>query len=349
VARPTAQDLAEQLGVSVATVSRALNGQPYVKRETRERVERAAREAGYQPNILARALRREETKLIGLIVPDVSSEFFALATAILQHELEKSGYQLMLCVSHDDPAVDRDFLLRLVRQRVDGIVHVPCTPDGAAFLTDVAGAPPVVELNRRSHGAHADTVAPEDRIGAAEATRHLLGLVHKRIAILGGNPQASTTVERLEGFREAAAEAGIESTAERAREYSVAWGYEATSELLTSPERPTAIFATNTQLTAGALQAIADQRLRIPRDLSVVGFDDPPWYRACQPGVTTYADPLRQMARLTAELLLRRIGSPDEEGSRTHYRLSGQLVVRGSTGKPPKSRPVAGGAPRGRP
>ena len=334
--RPTAQDLAERLGVSTATVSRALNGHRHVRKETRERVELAAREAGYQPNVLARALRREESKLVGLIVPDVSSEFFAAATAVLQSALGNHGYQLLLGVSRDDPEVDRCLLLQLVQQRVDGIVHVPCTPDGAAFLQDFAGAPPVVELNRRSTALHADTVTPEDREGATIATHHLLELGHTRIAAIGGYPDVSTTKERMAGFLDAIEAVGLADSGQTlAREYSVCWGYEAAKRLLMSSEPPTAIFATNTQLTAGVLQAIADEGQRAPSDLSVVGFDDPPWYQACQPGITTYADPLRQMAELTSELLLRRMSSAGDAGSaRAHCRLSGELIVRGSTGPP---------------
>jgi DNA-binding LacI/PurR family transcriptional regulator len=334
--QPTVHDLAKQLGISVATVSRALNDGPNVRKETRERVKKAAKAAGYQPNILARALRREQTKLIGLIVPDVSSEFFAGATAVLQRALEARDFQLMLCVSHDDPEIDRRYLEQLLQQRADGIVHVPCTPDGAAFLEEMASSPPVVEMTRRSTARHADTVTAEDREGAVAVTRHLLDLGHRRIALLGGNPAASTARDRIEGFREAAATAGLGDDAiVLEREFSVAWGVEATNQALAMTPRPTAIFATNTQLAAGMLQAAAAADIDVPAEISLVGFDDPAWYLACRPAVTTYADPLEQIALMSAELLLRRIENPRELTTHTHARLAGELKVRGSSGPPP--------------
>lgn len=335
--RPTVHDLAAQLGVSVATVSRALNDEPYVREETRERVKRAAKAAGYQPNVLARALRREQTKLIGLIVPDVSSEFFAGATAILQRALEAHDFQLMLCVSHDDPDTDRGYLEELVRQRADGIIHVPCTPDGATFLQDFVNAPPVVELTRRSTALHADTITAEDREGAAALARHLIDLGHERIALIAGNLRVSTARERAAGFQEAATAAGLgDKVAILDREFSVAWGAEATQRILAMSPRPTAVIASNTQLSAGMLRAAAEAEIQIPGECSMVAFDDPAWYRACRPAITTYVNPLEDMCTTCAELLLERIANPDEEVTHQHRRLAGELIVRGSSGAPPR-------------
>jgi LacI family transcriptional regulator, galactose operon repressor len=328
--------------MSVATVSRALNGQKHVRTETRERVEQVAQELGYQPNGLARALRRERTMLIGLIVPDVRSEFFASSTALVQAALEPSGYRVILGVSHDDADIDRSYLIEMVQRRVDGIIHVPCTSEGAAFVTKFPQGPPIVELNRRSGGRHADTVVADDRAGIAQLTRHLVELGHRDIGFIGGWPPASTTRERVAGFTEAVGEAGLEDRARIvSREYSVDWGREAALALLGERRPPTALVASNTQLTAGALQAVAERGLRTPDDVSLVGFDDPPWFTAVQPAITTYADPLEEMSMRAVELLLDRIAHPDARKRRVHAELPGRLIMRGSTARIRRRRPRA--------
>jgi LacI family transcriptional regulator len=345
VSRPTIQDVADRVGLSVATVSRALNGQKHVQAETRARVERVALELGYQPNGLAAALRRERTLLIGLVVPDVRSEFFASATALVQEALEPQGYRVILGVSHDDADVDRSYLIEMVQRRVDGIIHVPCTAAGAAFVVDLPHGPPVVELNRRSAGTHADTVVADDREGVARLTRHLIELGHADIALIAGWTPASTTQERIAGFEEAMRAAGLEDHARILdREYSVSWGREAALSLFDDPRPPTALIASNTQLTAGALQAAAERGLAVPDAISLVGFDDPPWYTAVRPGVTTYADPLEEMSALAVDLLLRRLSAPTPS-RRVHAQLSGELILRGSTA--PLTAPAANAGPAG--
>jgi LacI family transcriptional regulator len=340
VARTTIKDVAEDIGVSVATVSRALNGEKHVRPATRRQVERAARRLGYQPNGLARALRRERTMLVALIVPDVRSEFFADVTAVLQGALEPHGFRLILGVHHDDPEVDRSYLQEMVQQRVDAIIHVPCTDEGAGFLTQMKGGTPIVELNRRSTNPDADTVVADDREGVAMITRHLIGLGHTRIAIVVGRPEASTARERTAGYLDAMHEAGLaDCTTVMAGEYSVRWGREAARTLLEAPEPPSAIIAASTQLTSGALESAASLGLAIPDEVSIAGFDDPSWYVAVRPAITTYVDPLEEMGQLAADLLLRRLAEGDERRRPVHARLSGQLLVRGSTGPPPAGQP----------
>jgi LacI family transcriptional regulator len=334
--RATVEGLARQLGVSVATVSRALNGHSYVSEKTRQRVLDAARDSGFQPNALARALRREQTELVALVIPDVRSEFFASATSVLQAALEARGYRMILGVTGDDARRDHEYLEAMVRQRVDGIIHTPCTPNGADVLEKVANAPPVVEFTRRSRGSHADSVVGEDRKGVAALTRHLVELGHRRIAAIAGNPAASTTRERLASFRRTASDGGLDGddVIVEGGEYSAECGYQVTTRLLAADRPPTAIFASNTQLAAGALQATSEAGVRIPRDLSVVCYDDPIWYRACNPAITTYSVPLDRMGALAVDLLLDRMAESDEPARPRHRRVAGRLLLRGSTAPP---------------
>jgi LacI family transcriptional regulator len=314
-----------------------LNGLPGVEEATRRRVLAGAKKLGYQPNVLARALRKEATQLVGLVVPDVRSEFFALATAVLQPELEERGFRIILGVSHDDPEIDREYLMMLVQYRAAGIIHVPCTPTGAEFLRDFVGAPPVIELNRRSRGKHADSVTPTDRDGCAAVTRHLIELGHERIATIAGRRGASTTRERIGGYNQAMNEAGLgDMRCVIDGEYSVEWAYAEITELLTR-QRPSAIFASSTQLTAGTMRAVTEAGLHVPRDISIAGYDDPPWYSATRPSITTYVDPLEDMAQMAVQLLLDRIGGTSNGARPVHRRLEGELVLRDSTASPSPS------------
>ena len=251
---------------------------------------------------------------------------------MLQETLEPQGYRLILGVSHDDPAVDRSYLVDMVQQRVDGIIHVPCTPAGAGFLADVPGAPPIVELLRRSDSSYGDTVVADDRHGISEITRHLIDQGHRQIALLAGWPEASTTRERIAGFEDAVREAGIEdSCVQLSRAYSVEWGSEAMRVLMERRDPPTAVVASSTQIAAGALQAAQQLNIAIPHDLSFVGFDDPPWYSATRPTITTWVDPLEEVGTVAAELLMRRLTTRDRPARGTHLLLSGSMVLRQST------------------
>jgi LacI family transcriptional regulator len=329
----TLHDLAHNLDLSASTVSRALNGYPHVAEETRRRVISEARRLGYQPNVLARALRQERTMLVGLVVPDIRSAFFAGAATVLQSVLEENGYRVILCISHEDADVEREYLLSLLGMRVDGIIHVPCAPESGTLIRETADKLPLVELYRHSGGRAFDAVTADDRDGASQLTKHLLGLGHTRIAMVVGSKRLSTTEERVAGFHEAAAAAGLGDAAVEYGEFSHQWGYESVINLMTATTPPTAIIAASNQLVSGALRAGTDLGLRIPQDVSLVAFDDPEWYSLCRPSITTYAPPLDQMGLLAAQLLVRQMSMV--RSSAPHHpivaRLSGMLVVRESS------------------
>lgn len=330
------QDMARELGVSTATVSRALNGHPHVNEETRRRVVEGAARMGYQPNVLARALRQEHSRLVGLIVPDVRSDFFAVATSVLQDVLTEHGYRLILGVSGDRPDVDRDYVSTMLQHRVEGIVHVPCTDDGAEpYLRTARDAPPVVEFLRHSRVRHCDTVVSDEERGAGELAHHVIDLGHRRLAVIAGPERFSTTRDRAGGFVKAAADAGLEVQVLHG-EYAHDWGREAMGRLLAQDERPTAVFAAGNQLVSGALQTAAEEGIDLPGELSLVGADDPDWYKSCRPAVTTFAAPLEQMGMVTAQTLLGRMRSdPKAAVGPVDCRLAGRLTVRESCALPP--------------
>ncbi|MBV8599948.1 MAG: LacI family DNA-binding transcriptional regulator [Candidatus Eremiobacteraeota bacterium] len=297
---------------------------------------RAARELDYRPNALARALRLQATRTIGLIIPDIRNDFYAHSATVLQGALEENGYRLILCISGGDAAHDRSYLRALVEHRVDGVVHVPSSPTSTRDLALPDAVTPLVELLRHSPEMRFDAVVSDDREGARALTRHLLELGHRRIAMLTGPAAYSTTRYRVDGYRDALREAGLDAESEVVEygSYAPASGYAMTCEVLAREPRPTAIFASGSPLTGGMLRALAGHGLRMPHDVSVVAYEDPEWYAVSTPPLTCYALPLHEMGRVAAELIVRRAQQPAGERVPEIRRFSGTLVVRGSTGAP---------------
>ncbi len=332
---PRLADIADALDLSVTTVSRALNGMPHVDTQTRRRVLGAAERLGYQPNHLARALRSERTFLVGLVLPDIHSDYFATLAAVLQRDLEHSGYRLILCITRDDPEVDRQYLLDLLHHRVDGIVHVPCTSGGAAFVRELNETLPIIEVNRHSESHLFDAFTADDREGARELCTYLRQLGHRDVAMIAGPDAISTTRDRVAGFRDAFPATSLKVLHGH---YSQRAGYDAFAELVHGRKRPTAIFASSNQLVAGALLAAEELGLRIPEQLSLVGFDEVYWYSISRPPLTTYALPTDELAVLAAQRLVAQMGAPRDADTlsshHTHARLRGRLIIRGSAAPP---------------
>ncbi len=330
----TLRDVATSAGLSPATVSRALSGARYVDDATRARVVSAARALGYRPNALARALRAKQTMTVGLIVPDIRNDFYAETASVLQGAFEERGYRLLLCITNNEAESDRSYLSTLAEFRVDAIVYVPSTPTGARGLVSAPKRIPIVELLRHTEDGAYDAIVSDDREGAIALTSHLAGLGHRRIAMISGPETLSTTRYRIAGYREVMRGAGLAARIERGP-YSPDHGYKATRDLLASEPKPSAIFSSAAPLTVGVLRALKDLNVDVPRELSLVAFEDPDWYASQNPPLTCYGLPLREMALLAVELVTKRLAEPSEaERPPTTLRFSGRLIVRGSTAPP---------------
>jgi LacI family transcriptional regulator len=327
----TLKDVAAELGLSPSTVSRGLSGHSHVNEATRASILRTAARLGYQPNAIASALRKRSTRTIGLVVPSIVNDFFALSATSIQRAAEQSGYQVMLCVTDEDPDREEQYLEMLQAHKVAGIVHVPCTERSAERIGDTI---PVVEVGRRSVGRRYDSVCAADRDGAEELTRHLIEMGHERIAIISGSPQVSPVRDRTDGYRTALLGAGLPVVDEyiKVKVPSKEWGQRAMSELLALDAPPTAVFAGGAQLALGIFESLQEAGLDCPEDMSVVAFEDPPWFGVWKPGITAYSAPMGEIGFVAWQLLLARInGETTNETDVTESRLSGVLHVRGST------------------
>lgn len=344
------KELAERLGVSTSTISRALNDHDVRRASTRARAERIramAAEIGYAPNSIARSLKTNHRRVVGLLLPDIMNDYYATAATLVQETLAGEGLRALLCVTHDDPSIEEAQLRMLREERVAGIVIVPSPRPGREGQRrgwqESGDATPVVELVRQSGAPATDAVLIDDVDAALQGARHLTALHHQRIAVLTGPPTLSTSRLRLTGYRQALEEAGLPVVPAliRGGPYRRETARQETLRLLDLPERerPTAIIATSNELVVGALQALTERGIGMPDDLSLVGFGNPAWFALLRPALTTMALPIGEMATTAVRLLLTRINSPrDHDGARTAgdapavvSRYQAQLLVRAST------------------
>jgi LacI family transcriptional regulator len=332
------KDIAKETGLGLGTVSRALSGAPRVSPETRRRVEEVAERLGYRSNALARALRRSQTKAIGLVIPDIENEFYTSGAAILQDVLASQGYRLLLGCNNSDPETDRALLASLVEQRVDGIAHTPCSADGSRIVQKLSPGLPVVEYARRSALDSVDSVTGDEQRGSAELVEHLAALGHTRIAMISGPPDLSTTVARVAGFEDACRRLRLRKRdcPQLSGRYDSEWGSAAVRRILRDHPEVTAVYASSSRIVLGVLEALRQEGVSVPGQLSVTGFLDPQWYRIAGPPLTTYELPLKEMGDMAARLLLQRIeqdANPVRHAPRA-LRFEGRLVVRESTAAP---------------
>lgn len=329
--RPTIYDVARLAGVSTATVSRSLNGTGQIADSTRAAIEDAITRLGYRPNRLARSLVTKSTQTIALLLPDITNPFYAgLMTGIQQRTFDL-GYTMLLCATGDDPDREELYLNLLRSKQVDGALvdGLVLSPDRIARF--VADGFPIVCLDRDLDSSAVPLVQVDNWLGARLATEHLLSLGHVRIAHVTGALELGISHERIAGYREALAAAGVEASDSliATGTFTEAGGYEATRELLARDVVPTAIFAANDLSAIGALNAIVESGRRVPHDVSVIGFDDLRLAAFTIPALTTIRQPAQEIGARATDLLLELTSGGDVE--QLHYLLPPELIVREST------------------
>ncbi|MGQ9489678.1 MAG: LacI family DNA-binding transcriptional regulator [Anaerolineae bacterium] len=335
----TIQQVAERAGVSVSTVSHVINGTRYVSPELTERVRAAMAELRFQPNALARSLRRKETLTLGMIVPDNANPFFAMLAYAVENACYQRGYSLILTNSGGDLARELANINVLLGKQVDGLI-LAAVGLGSRDLEQVLRAAPAVVVDRNLPGVEVDTLLVDNLGGGRQATRYLIELGHRRIGCITGPSTTTPSAERVTGYRAALAEAGIpvdENLIARG-DFQFAGGYAGAQALLALSEPPTAIFACNDLMAMGAIAAAAANGLRVPADLSIIGFDNSTLAAYTTPALTTVAQPIAEIGRLATEMVIQRSQTPD--AARQRRILSTQLVVRQSTCPPAAPQPA---------
>ena len=335
-ARATIRDIATAAGVSIATVSRVLNDRPDVAPDTRDAVLRVVRDLGFTTNRSARGLSGGRTGLVGITLPIVHAAYFAFILSGASEALYEQDMRAVLCPTQHQHEREVTLLDRLMHGTTDGaLLLLPSESNEELKARQGRGYPFVVVDPRSKLDEGIPAVSAAHASGATAATEHLLGLGHRRIAAITGPRGWAATEERLNGYHAALVAAGITPDHALVREsnFEIDGGHEAARGLLELPDRPTAVFAFNDNVAVGTLRAAADRGLRVPDELSVVGFDDAEQAAIVTPALTTVRQPLAEMGRMSVSLLSRLL-----EGQRLealHVELATKLVVRESTAAPP--------------
>ncbi|MFI7616232.1 LacI family DNA-binding transcriptional regulator [Nonomuraea terrae] len=324
--RPTIRNVAERAGVSKSLVSLVLRGSPHVSEHRRQAVLQAARELGYRPNAVARSLVEGRTHLVGALVADLHNPFYAEFLDGLQESLHGDGLRMLIGNSQWDPAFEDEAVEAFLELRVDGLVLLGIAPTSETLVEATSYTPAVVVGERDIQLDGVDIVVDDDQLGARMAIDHLVELGHKRIAHI-----ESRRASRCEGYlvamrRHALAPYIMVEAAESDED----GGRAAATALLTRDPRPTAIFAANDVVALGVLSAASELGLRVPEDLSVVGYDNTHLSASHHISLTSVDQPRRAMGRSAAALLSDRIGDPGKAARLREIRP--ELVVRRSTG-----------------
>jgi LacI family transcriptional regulator len=335
--RVTIVDVAQKANTSLGTVSRVINNDIHVADETRQRILAVMHEMGYVANRQARSLKGSTTHVIGVLVPDLGTEYIGEIMRGIDSELALEQFDLMLFATHRTAIKEANYVANLVQGIVDGLLLVlPSNPaDYIGSLTQRNF--PFALIDHHGNGTSGHAVGATNWQGAYNATEYLIKLGHIRIGFITGSMDLGCSVDRLEGYRSALRTYHLPILPELIYQgdFKQPDGYNGAIALLDLPEPPTAIFASNDVMAMGVMNAVRNRGLHIPEDISIIGFDNIPSTAMVFPSLTTVQQPLEQMGRVATQMLFRILKEPDKDFGRIE--LPTELIVRNST-SPIKNR-----------
>lgn len=329
---PTIRDVAKKAGVSTATVSHVLNDSRPVLPQTRRRVLRAIARLNYRPSAIARSLSTSVTRSVAVMVADITNPFFAAIVRGIEDRIEPHGYNLIVCNTDEQADREARYLELLLARRVDGLIIAP-TGATQPFLGEFAHHQiPLVFIDRKPAEAYGHVIAVDNFSISRIATEYLIRLGHSRIAILARKPMLSTVLGRLGGYRQAFAEHRliVDESLVCVTEHDLDAVVIAARELLASPNRPSAVMATNQIMTVGVLQAMQELKLKYPDDVSLVCFDDNPWVALFTPPLTAVRQPIAQLCDAAVKTLQEAMKNKSKKLAPPDILLQAELIERAS-------------------
>lgn len=332
----TLKDIADQLGLSVNTVSRALNDKPDVSHVTRTRVLDLARQLGYVPNSLARSLVNGRSNSVGAVIADVANPFYGKIIRGVEETMREAGYSVVLANTNEQDDLEQEAIRTLRSKRVDGLLVSPVQGSYEHLAQLHRDGIPLVLMNRHIDEIQADYVINNNQFGAYQAVKHLVDFGHTHIAHITGPLQVSSVRERIAGYQQALDETGL-STDHRSITHTrldMDGGYGAALQLIRSGTRPTAIFTYSDLMAVGVLKALRELGLRVPRDVSLVGYDDIEFAVFLEAPLTTVRQSMYEIGVRSAQIMLEILHNPTHTVGQHRVVLDPQLIVRGSTAAP---------------
>jgi len=329
--RTTIRDVARTAGVSINTVSRALNGKPDVNPETKRLILEAAERLQYTPNKLARGLRSKKTGVIGVIVADIANPFFSAMVKGMGKAVKELGYSIILQDTSENYENEEEAILIMQSEQVDGVLITPVQTDKRSILKLQESGIPFVLVARHFSDVDTDYVVADDVQGGYLATTHLIENGYTKIAFINGPSYNSSAIERLEGYKKALEEHNIELNEKLIRSGALTMedGYSHGKALLIDHDpQPTAFFTFSDFVALGAMKAIREAGLRIPEDIAIVGYDDIPFSSCLKVSLTTVKVLKREMGKKAISVLEKKI---DEQEGQSHLKMPVDLVIRQSS------------------
>lgn len=304
----TIKDIAKYTGLGLATISSYLNG-GNVRDENKKKIEEAIKELNFEVNEVARGLKTNKTKTIGVVIPELNINFCTEIITAMEDVLRNHGYATIVCDCRTDKELEKNAVDFLFRKRVDGIINMPVNSDGSHLSCFQKAKKPIVMIDRKINGVACDYVLVDNLTAAKNATQILIDNGHKRIGMIGGPEDVFTAQERMLGYRLALMEAGIvpEDRLIENGDYTINGGARCLENLVRNNKDMTAVFVANHEMTMGAVIGINELGVKIPEELSVIGFDNTEFARACKPKLTIVTQPKDEIGKHVAELILKRI------------------------------------------
>lgn len=326
---PTIQEVAKKAGVSVATVSRVLNDNGPVSSNTRKKVQAVIDELNYQPNLLGRNLRRSETRMILVLLQNISNPFYSKIVKGMEDTAHENGYNVLICNTNTDIDLESIYLDFLKNKLVDGVIFT-CTAMVTEEFNKLAKYYPVVLCNEYNKDIKAPIVTIDNEIAGYEATSHLIKLGHKKIGMISVN-NVGSSYDRMKGYMRAIEEAGLEVNEDYIvyHTFSYKGGMRGIKQLFELDEPPTAIFCISDLIAVGAIKELKSKGLRVPNDVAIVGFDNNSIAPMYDPSITTIAQPRYDIGKKTMEIMLQRIKG--SENNNYIVKLEHDLIIREST------------------
>lgn len=334
-------DVANEAGVSITTVSHVINQTRYVKKETRDKVLQSMKKLNYQPNALARSLRKKSTNTIGIVISDINNNFFTEIVRACEDNAYKNGYNIILCNTDEDPAKEELYINILLSKQVDGIIISPTCCNTEYMGRLISSRKPVVFIDRFIEGLEVDFVGINNVRATYDAVNHLVKMGHKRIALVSSKENLSSISERIEGYKQAILKNmleydedlfihidGGESKPEEVRKKMV--------DFLKNNELPDCILSLNNIMTLGVVSALKDTGLKCPEDVAIMGIGDFYWAGSFEPNITAMKLPAYEIGYKATKILLSKIKKSNK--NITSNKLPAQLIVRSSCGSGKSSK-----------
>ncbi|MDD3338171.1 MAG: LacI family DNA-binding transcriptional regulator [Lachnospiraceae bacterium] len=309
----TIKDIAKQTGLGLATISSYLNG-GNVREKNRVKIEAAIEELHYEVNVVARGLKTNRTKTIGVVIPELNNIFCSEIITGIEDILRSHGYGTIICDCRTDEKLEKEAVDFLYKKRADGIINMPVDPTGTHLQPFQKADKPIVLIDRKIQGVEADSVLVDNKAAAQHAIELLLRAGHTKIGLLGGPENVYTAQERYKGYKAAYEAAGLpwEESWIHHGDYTIRGGVEGLEKLVRDTD-VTAVFVVNYEMTMGAMIGVNELGIKISEELSVIGFDNLLFARACRPKLTIVTQPTDEIAKHVADIILMRLEGTEEE------------------------------------